>query len=177
MDDIAELAEVSVGTVYNYYKNKGDLLMAIVASSVSSQLHDGEQLIANPPQDPEEAMNQLLFAYLDNSIKRLDKDMWRHAIALSITQPELPNGSLYNALDEKLNAQVCSMISRLQALGLIDPDINAVDIGAVFFNNMNNQWYDFAKYEETTMDQYKQTLRQQNRVLIDAITIDNHPAD
>ena len=29
MEAIAEASEVSIGTIYNYYKNKGDLLLAI----------------------------------------------------------------------------------------------------------------------------------------------------
>ncbi len=37
MEDIAEIAEVSVGTVYNYFNSKGDLLTAIVARALSSQ--------------------------------------------------------------------------------------------------------------------------------------------
>lgn len=31
MEAIAAAAEVSIGTIYNYYRNKGDLLVAIVS--------------------------------------------------------------------------------------------------------------------------------------------------
>ena len=34
IEDIAEMAGVSVGTFYNYYKNKGDMLMATVSMEV-----------------------------------------------------------------------------------------------------------------------------------------------
>ncbi len=31
IEEIAARAEVSVGTIYNYYRNKGDILVAIVS--------------------------------------------------------------------------------------------------------------------------------------------------
>ena len=34
IEDLAQLAGVSVGTVYNYYQNKGDILIATVAMEV-----------------------------------------------------------------------------------------------------------------------------------------------
>jgi AcrR family transcriptional regulator len=36
IEDIAEMAEVSVGTLYNYYQNKGDILVATVAMEVTA---------------------------------------------------------------------------------------------------------------------------------------------
>src|SRR6185312_13342588 len=35
MEAIAAEAEVSVGTIYNYYRNKGDILVAIVSMEVN----------------------------------------------------------------------------------------------------------------------------------------------
>ena len=34
IEEIAAKAEVSVGTIYNYYRNKGDILVAIVSMEV-----------------------------------------------------------------------------------------------------------------------------------------------
>lgn len=46
IEDIAEMAGVSVGTFYNYYKNKGDMLMATVSMEVEEVLAAGEGIIA-----------------------------------------------------------------------------------------------------------------------------------
>lgn len=45
---IAEMAEVSVGTLYNYYQNKGDILVATVAMEVSEVLEGGARIVASP---------------------------------------------------------------------------------------------------------------------------------
>ena len=51
---IAELAEVSVDTLYNYFKSKADLLLAIVSLEVEEVLFgaavDVDQLVALGPQ-------------------------------------------------------------------------------------------------------------------------------
>ena len=41
MEAIAAAAEVSIGTIYNYYRNKGDLLVAIVSLEVDEVLKAG----------------------------------------------------------------------------------------------------------------------------------------
>ena len=41
IEDLAEMAQVSVGTVYNYYQTKGDILIATVAMEVEEVLDAG----------------------------------------------------------------------------------------------------------------------------------------
>src|SRR3990170_4852599 len=86
IESIATRAEVSIGTVYNYYENKGDLLVAIVSMEVNEVLNAGAQLVANPPRDVELAVNRLMSIYLDHSLVYLSKQMWRHAMAISTQQ-------------------------------------------------------------------------------------------
>ena len=40
-EDIAAAADVSVGTLYNYFENKGDLLLALVTLEVEEVLEQG----------------------------------------------------------------------------------------------------------------------------------------
>lgn len=49
IEDIAERAEVSVGTFYNYYQNKGDILVAAVSMEVEEVLAAGKTIVDNPP--------------------------------------------------------------------------------------------------------------------------------
>ena len=49
IEAIAEAAGVSVGTIYNYYRNKGDLLVAIVSMEVNEVLKAGRGVVASPP--------------------------------------------------------------------------------------------------------------------------------
>ena len=99
IETIAARAEVSIGTVYNYYQNKGDLLVAIVSMEVNEVLHAGAGLIQAPPAAVEEAVDALISIYLDHSLVYLNKEMWRHAMAISIRQPESPFGQRYSGAE------------------------------------------------------------------------------
>ena len=69
IEDLAEIAEVSVGTVYNYFKTKGDILIATVTLEVEEVLGSGAEIIANPPKGVDEALLSLIYSYYDHSLK------------------------------------------------------------------------------------------------------------
>ncbi len=148
LEDIAHLAEVSVGTFYNYFENKGDLLLAIVSMEVEEVLESGKGVISAPPPDVADALRRLITTYFDHSLVYLSKQMWRTAMALSIQQPATPFSRRYTALDVLLRNQVCDLIARLQANGNARRDVDARAIGEMIFNNLNLMFTEFAKCEE-----------------------------
>ena len=119
IEAIAAQAEVSVGTIYNYYQNKGDLLVAIVSMEVNEVLNAGRGVVAEPPRNVGDALDTLIGIYIEHSLNYLSKEMWRQAMAISTQQPDSPFGRTYTALDRALAGQICALIERLQELGLV----------------------------------------------------------
>ena len=152
IEDLAEAAEVSVGTVYNYYRTKGDILIATVAMEVEEVLEAGAALVADPPRGAEAALLALIFGYYDHSLNYLSKEMWRSAMALSIEQPGTPNGQRYTELDGQLAAQVTELVAALQARGEVRADLDARALGAVLFSLLNQAFVDFVKDEDMTLE-------------------------
>jgi AcrR family transcriptional regulator len=170
MEAIAAAAEVSIGTIYNYYQNKGDLLVAIVAMEVNEVLSEGEKVIARPPRNAEKAIDGLIANYIEHALVYLSKEMWRQAMAISTQQPESPFGVTYAELDVALARQICRLVEKLQGLGLVDGGIDARAAGELIFNNMNMMFIVFVKAEAMTVTELRATIRRQTRPLIDAIT-------
>lgn len=166
MEAIAAAAEVAIGTIYNYYRNKGDLLVAIVSLEVEEVLRQGEEVIARPPASAEDAVDALVGGYVEHSLHYLSKEMWRQAMAISTTQPESPFGETYAALDVALARQTCAMIEKLQQLGLIDRSADAGAVGEVIFNNTNMNFIVFVKDEKMTMTELRGHLRRQHRAVL-----------
>ena len=166
IEAIAAAAEVSIGTIYNYYQNKGDLLVAIVALEVNEVLRYGEQVIARPPQSAERAVDALIGNYIEHSLHYLSKEMWRQAMATSTQQPGSPFGETYAALDVALARQVCDLIEKLQSLRMLDPEADAAALGEVIFNNTNMNFISFVKTGEMSVPELRATLRRQHRALI-----------
>lgn len=169
IETIAAKARVSIGTVYNYYQNKGDLLVAIVSMEVNEVLRAGAELIQSPPAAVEDAVDALISIYLDHSLVYLNKEMWRHAMAISIRQPESPFGRRYSELDLSLAAQVCDLIEALQQHGLVKQGVDAKAAGETIFNNTNMMFTTFVKSEDMSLEVLKETISRQLRPLLAAL--------
>jgi AcrR family transcriptional regulator len=165
IEDIAAEAEVSEGTVYNYYGTKGDLLMATVALEVEEVLAAGEAILDEPPQGVEAPILQLIFQYYDHSLEYLTKEMWRAAMAISIAEPHTPNGRRYAELDGCLADQVARLVARLQDAGTIAPDLDPHGLGEVIFNNLNAMFVEFIKDDSMTLEHLKTRVAAQTRPL------------
>jgi len=165
LEDIAQLAEVSVGTFYNYFENKGDLLLASVSMEVEEVIASGQAVIKAPPPDVARALDQLITTYLDHSLTYISKEMWRTAMALSIQQPATPFSRRYTALDGMLRDQVCALIARLQENGHARPDVDAQAIGEMIFNNLNLMFTEFAKNDAMQLTTLIAVVTRQNAPL------------
>lgn len=166
IDAIAEAAEVSVGTFYNYFENKADLLLAIVGMEVEEVLHQGEAVVAAPPGSVVEALTQLVFTYYDHSLVYLTKEMWRTAMAMAIQHPETPFSRRYHDQDQRLAAQVVAMMRALQLRGALPARVDAGAIGLMLFNDLNATFTLFALREEMTLSALKAELRGRIEALV-----------
>ncbi|MGB8314889.1 MAG: TetR/AcrR family transcriptional regulator [Aestuariivirga sp.] len=171
IEEIAARAEVSVGTIYNYYRNKGDILVAIVSMEVHEVLTAGQRIIQKPPRNIEKAIDALLASYIDHSLVYLSKEMWRQAMAISTQQPESPFGKTYTALDRALADQTCALIEKLRELVLVRGNIDGRGVGEMIFNNMNMMFIEFIKREDMTIRSLRANIRRQNRTLVKAISL------
>ena len=163
MEDIAGLAEVSVGTLYNYYENKGDVLLAAVTMEVEEVLEAGRILVEAELVCVEVSLNALIGQYFDHSLVYLSKEMWRIAMATAIQKPDSPFSKHYTDLDQRLCGQVSALIHRLQLHNLVSAGIDAKAIGELFFNNLNMMFIEFAKDETMTIAELKAHVARQNR--------------
>lgn len=171
MEAIAALAEVSIGTIYNYYQNKGDLLLAIVTAEVDKVLVQGEAVVANPPRHVGDAMDTLTGVYIDDALISLNKEMWRLAMSITILQPLSPLGLSYIEIDKALMTQTCDLVIRLQELGLVHAHVDAVAVGELIFNNANNMFINYVKIESMGLAELRQMIRRQTRVVVDVISV------
>lgn len=165
IEDLAEMAEVSVGTVYNYYQTKGDILIATVAMEVEEVLSSGAAIVANPPKGVDTALLALIFQYYDHSLEYLSKEMWRTAMALSIEAPGTPNGQRYTELDARLSAQVTELVEALQTRGEVRAGVDAETIGQVIFNNLNQMFIEFVKDDDMSLAELRDRVAAQTRPL------------
>ncbi len=165
IEDLAEMADVSPGTVYNYYGTKGDILIATVAMEVEEVLGAGAAIVADPPKGVQEAIIDLISVYYDHSLKYLSKEMWRTAMALSVEAPHTPNGARYSELDRALSAQVVALIAGMQQRGEVAPGLDVQALGEIVFNNLNAMFMGFVKDDAMTPLTLKANVARQTKAL------------
>lgn len=161
IEDIADIAEVSVGTFYNYFQTKGDILVAIVSLEVEEVLLAGAGVVAKPPTTVARALQRLVEVYYDHSVVYLSKDMWRTAMGLAILNPDTPFSKRYSDLDGLLRNQVCALIGALQRFGRARVDVDAAAVGEVLFNNLNMMFIEYVK-SDMPLEALKETVARQN---------------
>jgi AcrR family transcriptional regulator len=152
MEAIAVAAQVSAGTVYNYFPTKKDLLVAIVSREVEEVLAAGAATVEQPPPDVVGALSQLVHGYYDHSLHYLSKDMWRTAMAMTIQSPDSPSSRHYVALDGRLRGQVVALLAALQARGHICAALDAIAVGAMLFHNLDALFRAFVTTDQTLAD-------------------------
>lgn len=162
IEDISDMAGVSVGTFYNYYKNKGDMLMATVSMEVEEVLAAGDLIIARAGDDVGAALSSLIGTYYAHSLTYLSKEMWRTAMSLSIGQPETPFSKRYTALDHRLSQQVRDLFRTLQTQGIVRKDVDCDAMGELIFNNVNMMFIEFVKDEDMDVAGLQAEVARQN---------------
>jgi AcrR family transcriptional regulator len=164
-EDIAAAAEVSVGTLYNYFESKGDLLLALVTIEVEEVLEQGRAVVKAPPPDIARALDLLIGGYYDHSNVYMTKDLWRTAMALTIQAAETPFSLRFTALDRHLTDQVRVLVQELQRRGLARTDVDARALGQVIFNSLNQSFIEFVKVQDMSIESLKAEVGRQNAAL------------
>lgn len=178
IEDIADSANIAVGTFYNYYKNKGDILLAMVSMQVEEVLAAGQQVVEHPPLSVELALSTLIDRYFSLSLVYFNKEMWRTAVATSIQRPETPFSQRYTELDKRISQQVSTLVRRLQLKGFVRAEIDVEAVGEMIFNNLNMMFTEFARDDSMSVEELKRRVIWQHTPLATLISVpDQFPAD
>lgn len=78
MEEIASAANVSAGTVYNYFPTKDELVRSLTDLYRLDVGEQRESILENPDLAPHEAFSELYRLLLDGADKYLCRDVWRY---------------------------------------------------------------------------------------------------
>ena len=122
MEEIAAAAFVGVGTLYNYYGSKGELLVATMTRLTEEILADAAPMVVSAPAEAKLAIADLLQTYMDGFVS-VDMALLREVISLAIARPEEIGRHMFS-LDERLISQLADVLTTLQARGLLAADLD-----------------------------------------------------
>lgn len=159
MEAIADKAGVSVGTVYNYYESKSEILLAIVVQEGEETYAGGQELLNEAENGASGVLDDLVVLYLKSPLRFMRKPEWRQAIALSILQPETRFGRQYRQVENRLEAlssqAIENLVERGELVGVSDPTA----LGKVLFHTVHAAFVAFVSGEDVKFDDIHADLK------------------
>ncbi|MFC3230147.1 TetR/AcrR family transcriptional regulator [Marinibaculum pumilum] len=170
MEDVAEKADVSLKTVYNYFPSKNAILLEILSADRARLSQAYEAVAENPPDDLAEALAQLMHADIGDVTTPQEKTLWLDMLAAEFrANSEAPDEVDRNR--EIFRSFTRRILRQFRARGILSGDVDeAVAADMVYALLM----YDFRNYcarPDLTPDDFLQRARQQTRLLVAGWTV------
>ncbi|MBD1545603.1 TetR/AcrR family transcriptional regulator [Roseibium aggregatum] len=168
IETIAEEAEVSAVTVYNYYGTKTGLLLALVSESDSILLERMQELLKAPPDTIEETFSAFAEVIRRHALSFLTKAVWRQVIAASIIEGDSQFGRSYAQLDRELARQLTKILEKLRERGGVSANTDLDVLGDCLFQLQNARFLQFVSSNDMTNEAVDRYLREDIEALLSA---------
>jgi AcrR family transcriptional regulator len=147
MEEIAAAADVSAGTVYNYFGSKNALLVAGVEADTNQMVEAGRAVLSRPGTNPAKAVQRLFAVYLDQ-LASWDPQLLREVLSASLQRAGGPELTVELArLDERLLEQLVALLSGFRDRDRLHPDVAPAEAGILLFSVLILQLFMFLALE------------------------------
>lgn len=160
IDGIAAAADVSPGTVYNYFGNKTTLLLACVDQDTNQMIDNGAAVLARPGKDPAKAVKRLFGVYT-SGFAAWDHRLLREVFAASFRRDGSDLTAELVQMDEKLLTQLVTLISIFQAEGTMDARPDPTDAALLLFSALVTQIIMFLSLKDSSATDLKRQVNRQ----------------
>jgi AcrR family transcriptional regulator len=131
MEDVARAARLAVGTIYNYFPSKTDLVLAIVRHETEELYAQGERIADHPPADPIAALAQMCGVMVEGFL-RDDRALMREVFAAAVNSPQTIGARVFES-DLRLVSVLVRLIEKLKAGRLLDANLDAIRAAGVLY--------------------------------------------
>ncbi|MDH5424560.1 MAG: TetR/AcrR family transcriptional regulator [Gammaproteobacteria bacterium] len=165
IENIAEAAEVSAVTVYNHYRTKGGVLLALVTESDALLIEKIEALIATPSGTPLEAVFAFSSTINKHAFSYLNREIWRHVIATSIIEGNSEFGRAYKALDANLIGLLFRFLENLKNNAILSTCCDCKAAADVLYNVHNARFLEYI-IDRTRTESQRDILTQRDLAFV-----------
>ena len=162
--EIAEAADVSHQTLYNYFDGKAAIVLGILRDHMAVLNEQIDAIVDKPSRDLLRTLSRLLKAIFDN-VERRDRRLWREIIALSFRDAPAfvaPFAGYYADAERRLAA----LFERAQREGLLSRDVDAALLAHSVYVFVEFGFLSYAMAAETTTRGTLARVREQVRTMV-----------
>ena len=157
MEEIAERADLAVGTLYNYFPSKTELLLAIVRRETDEMLAAGRTLIDAAPADPVHAITQLIDIYV-RGFAHDDRKLWRELMGAAIASPAALGPRVFES-DLREVAQIGELLEQLKQRGDLSPDLDVARAATAIYGASLTWAISFVMDESMSIEVVRDEIR------------------
>ncbi len=166
IEAIAETAEVSAVTIYNYYSTKRGLLLALVVQSDDILITKINQMLSDAPDDPVEAVGQFAETIRDHVLSYLNKAIWRYVIATSVIEGSSHFGHAFAELDKEVARLLGRLLQILKRRGTLRGVNDCEAAGETLFKLQNARFIEFIADEAMTNREMARLVRDDSALML-----------
>lgn len=166
---IAAEAEISPGTVYNYFGTKAAILTAVVARRSEDAVSIASEALDLSAMDPVDSLMPVIEVYVDVTVG-LGVEILRElfSAALDRSQPRLVEEVW--SIDERAIGEIARALSEMQAAGALEENLNPGDAALVVYSLIATAIIVFMSMPGTTPAEVKATIRKQLTLVFTGLT-------
>lgn len=143
MEEVAAEAKVAVGTLYNYFPSKSELLLSLIADSDEKYIQAGRRLVERPHADPVKSLADIMVLATEHCVRQVGKSVWCQISAASLTNAESSFGIQYALTTKKHEELVEAMMRKLQERGDIANDVDIEKASHLLFSMKSKLFLNF----------------------------------
>ena len=171
VEEIAELAEVGVATVYNYFNTKADVVMALLNNELGELLEEGQRIVRRPPADAPEAVSRLITSYTVELASRHPKRLLREVFALIFSEQAFYRKEMFK-FDFRLIDQLAELIEGMKKRRQLARGVNAGEAATILYTVGMTGFMLFVADDDMTIETMKKATRRHVRLVFKGLAPD-----
>lgn len=171
IEEIAELASVASATVYNYFKNKPNLLMEIALRHIRAAVPERRRFIETMPDDPMEGIIEFEKLLADQAVRHLTPECWRVVMSAQFTDTEGVAHRTARRLDLIIRRQYAALLAKYQEKGRFRADVDLAVLCDILIGIGNAALARFVTTPSMGIDTMKELCLPHHRMVLSGVVV------
>ncbi len=170
MVDIAQKADVGVGTVYNYYKTKSDILFSIKVEEVKTFSPDFDEIITKGiKEEKNNSISFIIYSYTEFYLQTFsgyhNKSIWRELFSAALSNEQSIFDKIYS-VDSVYLDKFIELLTILQNRNLLGKQVNIKEAVKTFYSILIYNIIMYISKKEMDIDDLGTSVKSQVDVVI-----------
>jgi AcrR family transcriptional regulator len=170
IEEIAGRAEVGVGTVYNYFHTKADIIVELYKRDIAGNLRQGKKVIASLKDDYEQTVVKLLVAYAAGYLGKRDKPLLREIYSVVMSEQALARQELLQ-LDGMLVDQLAGLLAEAQRHNHIKTAVDPQEAAYILFSLTTYDFILFVTDDDLPFTELEETIKRHVRLIFEGLAV------